>query len=78
MVFVAGPLQVGKTTLALDLPGARSGYLNWDVAADRERILRRELPATGFWVFDDSTSTGRGGTFSRVSTTRGEKVTRSW
>ena len=53
MVFVAGPRQVGKTTLARDLPGARAGYLNWDVPADRERILRRELPATGFWVFDE-------------------------
>ncbi|MDE0423072.1 MAG: ATP-binding protein [Gammaproteobacteria bacterium] len=53
MVFVTGPRQVGKTTLALDLPDARAGYLNWDVAADRERILRRELPATGFWVFDE-------------------------
>lgn len=28
MVFVAGPRQVGKTTLALDLPGACAGYLN--------------------------------------------------
>ena len=53
MVFVAGPRQVGKTTLALDLPGARAGYLNWDVAEDRERILRRELPASRFWVFDE-------------------------
>ena len=53
MVFVAGPRQVGKTTLALDLPGARAGYLNWDVPADRERILRRELPATSLWVFDE-------------------------
>lgn len=53
MVFVAGPRQVGKTTLALGLPDARAGYLNWDVAVDRERILRRELPATGFWVFDE-------------------------
>ena len=53
MVFVAGPRQVGKTTLALGLPGARAGYLNWDVAEHRERILRRELPATAFWVFDE-------------------------
>lgn len=44
MVFVAGPRQVGKTTLARTLPGAGRGYLNWDAAADRERILRRELP----------------------------------
>ena len=53
MVVVAGPRQVGKTTLALELPGARAGYLNWDVAEDRERILRRELPANGLWVFDE-------------------------
>ncbi len=53
MVFVAGPRQVGKTTLALSVPGAGSGYLNWDVAEDRERILRRELPANPLWVFDE-------------------------
>ncbi len=53
MVFVAGPRQVGKTTLALGLKGARRGYLNWDVAEDRERILRRELPAAPLWVFDE-------------------------
>ena len=53
MVFVAGPRQVGKTTLARSLPGAKAGYLNWDVAEDREQILRRELPATKLWVFDE-------------------------
>ncbi len=53
MVFVAGPRQVGKTTLARSLPGAEAGYLNWDIAEDRERILRRELPPAGFWVFDE-------------------------
>ncbi len=53
MVFVAGPRQVGKTTLALGLPGARAGYLNWDVGADRERILRNELPPGRMWVFDE-------------------------
>ena len=53
MVFVAGPRQVGKTTLALGLPGARKAYLNWDVAEHRERILRRELPPGGFWLFDE-------------------------
>lgn len=53
MVFVAGPRQVGKTTLALSLPDARSGYLNWDVAEHREQILRRELPATDLWIFDE-------------------------
>lgn len=53
MVFVAGPRQVGKTTLARSLPGAEAGYLNWDVAEHRERILRRELPATDLWVLDE-------------------------
>lgn len=53
MVFVSGPRQVGKTTLALSLPSARAGYLNWDVAEDRERILKRELPASRLWIFDE-------------------------
>ena len=53
MVFVAGPRQVGKTTLAKGLPGADAGYLSWDVAEDRERILRRELPPSSLWVFDE-------------------------
>ena len=53
MVFVAGPRQVGKTTLARMLPGARRGYLNWDVAEDRERILQRELPPAKLWVLDE-------------------------
>jgi uncharacterized protein len=53
MVFVAGPRQVGKTTLAKRLPGAAKGYLNWDVAADRDRILRGELPPSRLWIFDE-------------------------
>ena len=53
MVFVAGPRQVGKTTLALGLPGGRAGYLNWDVAEHRERILRGQLPPAKLWVFDE-------------------------
>lgn len=53
MVFVAGPRQVGKTTLARRLPGAAAGYLNWDVPEDRERILRRELPPGQLWIFDE-------------------------
>ena len=53
MVFVAGPRQVGKTTLALRILGKRNGYLNWDVAQDRERILKRELPDARLWVFDE-------------------------
>lgn len=44
MVFVAGPRQVGKTTLARGLPGLGNGFLNWDIADDRSRILAGELP----------------------------------
>jgi len=53
MVLVAGPRQVGKTTLARGLPEAAAGYLNWDIAEDRDRILRRELPVSRLWVFDE-------------------------
>jgi hypothetical protein len=53
MVFVAGPRQVGKTTLARRLVGRRAGYLSWDVPADRDRILRGELPPGSLWVFDE-------------------------
>jgi len=53
MVFVAGPRQVGKTTLARSLEGAEKGYLNWDIPEHRERILRRQLPVSSLWVFDE-------------------------
>lgn len=53
MVFLTGPRQVGKTTLARQLPGADAGYLSWDVPEHRERVLRRELPAGDLWVFDE-------------------------
>jgi hypothetical protein len=53
MVFIAGPRQVGKTTLARSLPGASSGYLSWDVVEHRERILKRELPISPMWIFDE-------------------------
>jgi hypothetical protein len=44
MVFVEGPRQVGKTTLAQSLPGASQGHLSWDMTEHRSRILKRELP----------------------------------
>lgn len=53
MVFVSGPRQVGKTTMARGLPGAKKGYLSWDVARDREKILRGQLPPAPLWVFDE-------------------------
>ena len=53
MVFVGGPRQVGKTTLAKALLTDPLGYLSWDIPSQRERILRRELPDTEMWVFDE-------------------------
>ena len=53
MVFIAGPRQVGETTLARSLPNGRRGYLNWDVPEHRERILRREMPVSNLWIFDE-------------------------
>jgi len=48
MVFVSGPRQVGKTTLALRLVGARDArhpaYLSWDDVRARPRIQRGEMP----------------------------------
>jgi len=48
MVFLGGPRQVGKTTLALSILGASSeehpGYLNWDDSSDRKRIVEGALP----------------------------------
>ncbi len=41
MAFIAGPRQVGKTTLAKSLlPASPGGYFNWDVQEDREIVLR--------------------------------------
>lgn len=53
MVFVAGPRQVGKTTLARHILGRRDGYLSWDIRHDRNRILRQDFPRSKLWVFDE-------------------------
>ncbi len=49
MVFLGGPRQVGKTTLALSLLGTNDprhpAYLNWDSPQVRPRLLRGELPS---------------------------------
>lgn len=53
MVFIAGPRQVGKTTLSRGLSGAEAGYLNWDISEHREKILNQELPVSDLWIFDE-------------------------
>ena len=60
MVFVGGPRQVGKTTLALsllvdgDADESHPGYLNWDALEDRDNIMRGLLPPNqSLMVFDE-------------------------
>ena len=48
MVFIGGPRQVGKTTLALSiLQGDENhpAYLNWDYFEDKKDILQGKLPS---------------------------------
>lgn len=53
MVFIAGPRQVGKTTLAHDLQGQGGLYFNWDDAENRQTILKRDMPRAPIWIFDE-------------------------
>ncbi len=54
MVFIGGPRQVGKTTLAYQLLGKNNeGYLNWDIPENRERILKRQWPIEQLIVLDE-------------------------
>lgn len=44
MVFIGGPRQVGKTTLAKSfLKSDKNGYLNWDDLDDRQLILTNRI-----------------------------------
>ena len=53
MVFIGGPRQVGKTSLARSLLPGPECELNYDIAAHRQAILKHELPAGDFWFFDE-------------------------
>lgn len=56
MVFLSGPRQAGKTTLARALAVAwpNAQVLNWDVAADRRVMLDQSWsPTAGLVVFDE-------------------------
>lgn len=52
MVLLAGPRQVGKTTLAKSIE-SKYEYLNWDIDEDRSRILAKEYQKAPLWVFDE-------------------------
>ena len=52
MVFIGGPRQCGKTSLAKHLleksvPDPSDRYLNWDALNDRENIMRERFPSGG-------------------------------
>lgn len=54
MVFIGGPRQSGKTSLARHLsPKKNSAYLTWDFDQDRAQILRHELPESGLLILDE-------------------------
>lgn len=59
MVFVGGPRQSGKTTLAKHLCevsgfDVRNRYLNWDATEDRENIIKETFPAgPGLLILDE-------------------------
>ncbi len=55
MIFLVGPRQCGKTTLALGQVQEFGGrYYNWDLDADRKLIRNSQLEAiSGLWVFDE-------------------------
>ena len=59
MVFIAGPRQSGKTTLARHLADTHQGtlktnYLNWDSGEDRNHILKENFPSgNGILVLDE-------------------------
>lgn len=58
MVFIGGPRQVGKTTLACSFLDVKNesdqAYLNWDYPKDRKRILSDAIPThLPLLVFDE-------------------------
>ena len=62
MVFLGGPRQVGKTTLALALLGngteRHPAYLNWDDVATRKMLIQGALPGNESLVVLDECKSG--------------------
>lgn len=53
MVFLSGPRQAGKTTLAKQIIPSSKAYLNWDIPDDRRKILKWEFPSKGGLILDE-------------------------
>ncbi len=52
MILLAGPRQVGKTTISKSLYKSID-YMNWDIDEDRTRIINKEFKKANLWVFDE-------------------------
>ncbi len=52
MILLAGPRQVGKTTLSQSIYKSMD-YMNWDIDEDRTRILEKEFKKSSLWIFDE-------------------------
>ncbi len=53
MVFLSGPRQVGKTTLATQIFPNEKAYLNWDIPEHRQQIFKQEFPPLKGLIFDE-------------------------
>lgn len=57
MVFIGGPRQVGKTTLALSFlappTSENPAYLNWDDLHSRSLLKKGELPVSKILLLDE-------------------------
>ncbi|MBI5594586.1 MAG: ATP-binding protein [Elusimicrobia bacterium] len=56
MVFVAGPRQIGKTTLARDIIGGHfqeTAYFNWDERGQRRQLMSGKWPAAAQLIILD-------------------------
>ena len=54
MVFISGPRQCGKTTLARSIMGESGSYFTWDSLADRRKLQNQAFSEEpGIWVFDE-------------------------
>ena len=53
MVIVAGPRQVGKTSLSKQISPDSMSYYNYDIPKDRKKILTHTFDETDLWVFDE-------------------------
>ncbi len=56
MVFIGGPRQVGKTTLAVELVSSRfgeTGYFNWDNRRHRKNVMAGEWPGSADLIILD-------------------------